>query len=159
MVWIFFSTNKQQSQQEGTHGDDKQKSRKIMRLDEEMVAHGEKCDSWGLKMSEIYLPIGQKKKTLTMRPLVFYQFSGVRRCISTCCKLRKDLWSKTGECRFCHLYKCINDVFAWAVCKRSCGCHSFTVLNGKGWYFSSQAPTHPVSKDRHQAHFLSLSLS
>lgn len=48
---------------------------------------------------------------------------------------------------------------AWVVCKWSCGCHSFTVLNGKGWYFSSQAPTHPVSKDRHQAHFLSLFLS
>lgn len=30
--------------------------------------------------------------------------------------------------------------------------------NSKGWYFGSQASAHPVSKDRHQAHFLSLSL-
>lgn len=79
--------------------------------------------------------------------------------VEACAVNLENLWSKAGECRFCHLYKCINCVFAWAVCKLSCGCHSFTVLNGKGWYFSLQAPTHPVSKDRQQAHFLSLFLS
>lgn len=61
VFFFFFLTNKQQSQQEGTHGDEKQKRRKIMRLDEGMVTHGEECDSCGLKMSEIYLPIGAPK--------------------------------------------------------------------------------------------------
>lgn len=61
VFFFVFSTNKQQSQQEGTHGDEKQKRRKIMRLDEGMVTHGEECDSCGLKMSEIYLPIGAPK--------------------------------------------------------------------------------------------------
>lgn len=52
---------------------------------------------------------------------------------------------------------CFNCVCVGGV--QSCGCHFFTASNSKGWYFSSQAPAHPVSKDTHQAHFLFLSLS
>lgn len=49
-------------------------------------------------------------------------------------------------------------VLVWAACKQAIAWLSIlvTVLNGKGWYFSTQASTHPVSKDRQQAHFLSL---
>lgn len=73
-----------------------------MRLDEGMVTHGEKCDSRGLKMSEIYLPMGPEKITsfsrLTMcLAIVFTNSVGFGRWVSACGRLLKRFVEQKQE--------------------------------------------------------------
>lgn len=106
--------------------------------DEGTIAHSEKCDSGGLKMSNV------SEITLTTElgwcfkpnnsPCVlnlYVHHDSEKKCSNGLCFQRflQMLWQNRQQFlnRFWCLCTCIHCVLAWEVRKLSCGCHSFTV--------------------------------
>lgn len=114
-------------------------------VDEGKVKHSEQCDSWD--------EVEHHQFTLKLNECIVHALVS---CVSVL-RLQKIVFRWILE-RFyistpASVACCVGG--APAMVRLSL----FHRADGTSWYFSSQAPAHPVSKDRHRAHFLSVSLS